>query len=104
MNFDATAAAGARPRRRSRRSIRRRAMRVLQPLFCWFSCGLIVGCTQGTVTSQRQSAVLLLDNHGGYSHAGRKIALRSDGSYTDTAYIDVVGDERAKRGRYTLSA
>jgi hypothetical protein len=47
--------------------------------------------------------MLLLDNHGGYSHAGRRIALHSDGTFTDTRYTDVVGDERANRGVYTLN-
>ena len=46
----------------------------------------------------------MLDNHGGFSHAGRRVVLRSDGSYTDTGYTDVVGDERVKRGVYTLNA
>ena len=46
----------------------------------------------------------MLDNNGGYSHGGRRIALRSDGSYTDTTYTDVVGDEHARIGRYTLNA
>lgn len=45
-----------------------------------------------------------LDNHGGFSHAGRRIVLRSDGSYTDTAYTDVIGDEHTKAGHYVLTA
>ena len=46
---------------------------------------------------------MLLDNRGGFSHAGRRIALRSDGSYTDTAYSDVVGHEHTTTGHYTLN-
>jgi hypothetical protein len=46
---------------------------------------------------------LLLDNRGGYSHAGRRIVLRPDGSYTDATYTDVIGDEQTKRGHYTLN-
>jgi hypothetical protein len=53
-------------------------------------------------TPHRDSAVLLLDNHGGFTHAGRRITLRSDGSYTDTTYTDT-GVETAKNGRYTLN-
>ena len=62
------------------------------------------GCVKQDDTAHRESVVLLLDNHGGYSHAGRRIALLSDGSYTDTAYTDVVGSEHLKTGRYTLNA
>jgi hypothetical protein len=49
-------------------------------------------------------ADILFDNHGGYSHAGRRVLLRPDGSYTDTAYTDVVGNERVKTGRYIFTA
>ncbi len=61
-------------------------------------CALIAGC------AHRENGAVLLDNRGGFSHAGRRIPLRADGSYTDTAYTDAVGGERAKRGRYTLNA
>ena len=50
-----------------------------------------------------ESISLLLDNHGGFSHAGRRIALRADGSYTDTTYTDVAGNEHSERGHYTLN-
>jgi len=39
----------------------------------------------------------------GFSHGGRRIALRNDGSYMDTIYTDVIGDEHTKRGNYTLN-
>src|SRR3954469_13918565 len=64
---------------------------------------LVVGCSQPSRTIRRESGVLLLDNRGGFSHAGRRIALRTDGSYTATTYTDVIGDEHTKRGRYTLN-
>ena len=64
---------------------------------------LVVGCTQRIVTPHREGRIVLLDNRGGDSHAGRRIALRVDGSYTDISYTDVVGDEHTKRGRYTLN-
>ena len=54
--------------------------------------------------AQRETALLLLDNHGGFSHAGRRIALYSDGNYSDTSYSDVIGSERTRRGTYTLDA
>ena len=79
-------------------------MRIFHPLF-YLSCYMFVaGCTQPGETRKPDSAMMLLDNHGGYSHAGRRITLHSDGSYTDTTYTDVVGAERAKSGRYTLNA
>jgi hypothetical protein len=53
---------------------------------------------------QRESAMMMLDNRGGFSHAGRRIALRADGSYTDTTYTDVVGDEHTKTGHYVLNS
>jgi hypothetical protein len=46
---------------------------------------------------------LVLDNRGGFSHGGRRIALRADGGYTDTSYTDVIGDEHTKHGYYTLN-
>jgi hypothetical protein len=79
-------------------------MRIFHTLLYLFCFALVVGCTQQSITPHRESTALLLDNHGGYSHAGRRIALLLDGSYTDTTYTDVVGDEHAKTGRYTLNA
>ena len=77
-------------------------MRPLQPVACLI-CLLVVGCSHPSATPHRESGVLLLDNRGGFSHAGRRIALRTDGSYTDTTYTDVIGDEHTKRGHYTLN-
>ncbi|MCE9591447.1 MAG: hypothetical protein K8S99_13080 [Planctomycetes bacterium] len=74
-------------------------MRVAQSLLCLICCALIVGCTQ-----RSENAGLLLDNHGGISHSGRWIELRADGSYTDTAYTDVPGDQHSATGRYTFNA
>lgn len=70
-------------------------------LFCLL---VIIGCTQpGKPPSTREHGVLLLDNRGGFSHPGRRIVLRADGSYTDTSYTDVVGDEQIRKGLYTLN-
>jgi hypothetical protein len=60
---------------------------------------ILTGCIS---RPQQESGVTRLDNRGGFSHAGRRVALRSDGSYTDTRYTDVVGNERTTAGRYTL--
>lgn len=87
--------------------VSRRAMRLLYPIM-FLLCLMVVGCSQPSVTPptetpRRESGVLLLDNRGGFSHAGRRIVLRADGSYTDTTYTDVIGDEHTKRGVYTLN-
>src|SRR5712664_4054975 len=75
-------------------------------------CALIVGCASNIAApnsqtdnpAQREPALLLLDNHGGFSHAGRRIALHSAGDYSDTSYTDVVGGDQTIRGTYTLDA
>ena len=77
-------------------------MRLLRPVSVLI-CLLVVGCSHPSATPHVESGVLLLDNRGGFSHAGRRIALRTDGSYTDTTYTDVIGDEHTKRGHYTLN-
>lgn len=89
---------------RRRIPVSRRAMRLFQPVAFLF-CLLVVGCSQPqpSATPHRESGVLLLDNRGGFSHAGRRIALRADGSYADTTYTDVIGDEHTKKGHYTLN-
>jgi hypothetical protein len=78
-------------------------MRLLQPVAFLF-CLLVAGCSHPSATSHRESGVLLLDNRGGFSHAGRRIALRADGSYTDTTYTDVIGDGHTKKGHYTFNS
>jgi hypothetical protein len=73
------------------------------------TCGLVVGCAHrspqhssaGSLPSD-VSAFVILDNHGGYSHAGRRVALQADGSYTDTNYTDAVGDQKTERGTYAF--
>ena len=83
--------------------VSRRAMRLVQPV-AFLICMLVVGCSHPSATPHRESGVLLLDNRGGFSHDGRRIALRADGSYTDTNYTDVIGTEHTKKGRYTFRA
>jgi hypothetical protein len=74
-------------------------MRFIHPLIPLVCCGLMIGCAQhASPPSSGESDALVLDNHGGYSHAGRRVALRPDGSYTDTRYTDVIGDEKVQRG------
>jgi hypothetical protein len=74
-----------------------------------FICGLVFGCahrlphaSSGGSLPSDASASVLLDNHGGFSHAGRRVALQRDGSYTDTRYTDVIGDQKTERGTYTF--
>lgn len=80
-------------------------------LIALVSCGLMVGCAHRAASSSygsaptkgsAGSAPVILDNHGGYSHAGRRVGLQPDGSYTDTRYTDVIGDQKAERGTYTF--
>jgi hypothetical protein len=78
-------------------------MRTLQPLSYVLCCVLLVECIQPTSVLHAEGVLLLLDNDGGYSHAGRRVALRPDGSYTDTRYTDVVGHDQVKQGVYTLN-
>jgi hypothetical protein len=62
---------------------------------------ILAGCVS---RPQQESGVIRLDNRGGFSHAGRRVALLSDGSYRDTRYTDVVRDERTTAGHYTFDA
>ena len=50
----------------------------------------------------RKDRILLLDNSGGYSHAGRRVELLRDGGVIDTQYTDVIGGENGRKGRYTI--
>jgi len=43
----------------------------------------------------------LLDNQGGFSHAGRRLELHPGSSYTEIRYTDVIGDARKTSGGYT---
>ena len=93
----------------------RRAMRLLHVIAVPI-CLLVLGCSHPSTTgsllsrtlpadhqSARESSVLLLDNRGGYSHVGRRIALHEDGSYADTTYTDAIEGEHTKNGHYTLN-
>lgn len=88
-------------------SVRLESMRVFL-VIALVSCGLMVGCAHRTPSSSpesaptNESASIILDNHGGYSHAGRSVALQPDGSYIDTRYTDVIGDQKVERGTYTF--
>ena len=62
---------------------------------------MLPGCVSH---SQRESDVTRLDNHGGFSHGGRRVTLRAEGTYADTSYSDVVGNELTTVGHYTLDA
>src|SRR5688500_7308795 len=61
----------------------------------------LTGCNS---LSHQENGVTQLDNRGGLSHAGRRIALLSDGSFTDMRYTDVVGKDMTSQGYYTLDA
>ena len=78
------------------------ALRILQSLTL-LCCVLVFGCSQLSITQHQERTVLVLDNLGGYSYAGHRIMLRANGSYTDTTYTDVVGQEHTKTGNYVLN-
>lgn len=85
--------------------VRLKPMRFVQSLLALLCCGLMASCAQrASAPSSDGGASVVLDNHGGYSHAGRRVALRPDGSYADTRYTDVVGDQRVEGGLYTFDA
>ena len=80
-------------------------MRFVQSLLAFLCYGLMVGCAHhASAPSSDGDTSIVLDNHGGYSHPGRRVALRRDGSYTDTRYTDVVGDQRVEGGLYGFDA
>ena len=87
---------------RHRRRVRPR--RSLRPLSCLLFSLLTVGCIQVNSAPRPAVAPTLLDNHGGFSHGGRRIALHPDGRYTDTIYTDNPGQERVTHGVYSLDA
>ena len=69
---------------------------------------VLVGCVSPHPTgnptrpAHRDDRILLLDNSGGYSHAGRQIELLEGGNVIETRYTDVIGDQTVRRGRYVL--
>src|SRR5689334_2067127 len=65
-------------------------------------CGVTMGCTHQAPAPREGSTVF--DNHGGYSHGGRRVVLDPGGNYTDTRYTDVIGDQTSERGFYSFDA
>ena len=43
--------------------------------------------------------ILAVDNAGGFSHRGRRIAVFADGSYEEIIYTDEVGREKKRQGK-----
>ncbi len=78
-----------------------RSLRLLVYLLC---TTLPVACTQKTTAPHADSTPSLLDNQGGFSHSGRRVALLPDGSYRDTMYTDVPGAASTTHGVYTWNA
>ena len=70
-----------------------------------FCFATLTACStpQPSATQHREPGVVLLDNHGGFSHGGHRIELHPDGSYNQSTYSDVIGDDHTKHGRYTLT-
>src|SRR5678816_2405434 len=52
------------------------AMRFVQICLAVVCCGLMVSCAhRASAPSAERGTSLVLDNHGGYSHAGRRVVL-----------------------------
>jgi len=67
----------------------------------------ICGCSSfsrgDSTPAQKSSAILILDNNGGYSHPGRELQLFQNGQVIDTRYTDVIGDRRDRFGTYQIT-
>ncbi len=80
-------------------------MRFVHSILALVCSGLIVSCAHRASTpSANTRGFVVLDNHGGYSHPGRRIDLRPDDNYTDIRYTDVVGQQKVDCGLYTFDA
>ena len=66
---------------------------------------LVVGATlgvlptTGTEPQPKREVILAVDNAGGFSHRGRRIAVFADGSYEEIIYTDEVGREKKRQGK-----
>ncbi|HTI72086.1 MAG TPA: hypothetical protein VMF06_19075 [Candidatus Limnocylindria bacterium] len=72
------------------------------------TCVLAIGCNQPVAKDASPEAsddhsLMVLDNHGGYSHGGRRILLRADNHYKEIRYTDVRGTGTAASGQYTFN-
>jgi hypothetical protein len=81
----------------------------MKPLTAWIVAGVVMaGCVSHqrphppSKPVQREGRILLLDNSGGYSHAGRRIELLDNGDLIETDYTDVIGSGRERKGSYIL--
>lgn len=80
-------------------------MRFVYSFLALVYCGLMVSCAhRAAAPSADTRGFLVLDNHGGYSHPGRRIDLQPDDNYKDIRYTDVVGHQKAECGLYTFDA
>lgn len=86
-------------------TVRLEPVRFVHSFLVLLYCGLMGSCAhRASSPSSDTRAFVVLDNHGGYSHAGRRINLRPDDNYTDISYTDVVGQQRVEGGLYKLDA
>ncbi|MEO5914593.1 MAG: hypothetical protein ABIS50_10200 [Luteolibacter sp.] len=63
---------------------------------------LIAGCAALSTGRKGSIMVMEFDNHGGFSHAGRKIEFFDDKRFRDTRYTDVRGDDQTEDGTYEM--
>jgi hypothetical protein len=81
----------------------------MKPLIAWIVLGIgMTGCASDQAPdspnkpAKREGRILLLDNSGGYSHAGRRIELLENGNLIETDYTDLIGSRRERTGSYIL--
>lgn len=72
--------------------------------FCFATLAACASPVSSRRVAPRDPTAIMLDNHGGYAHEGRQIALQSNGRYWDRRYTDVIGDSRMRQGRYAMNA
>ena len=59
--------------------------------------------TKSSGADVRRSPRLVLDNRGGYSHAGRALLLDPDGTFTEILYDCDLDNQEAHKGTYSLN-
>jgi hypothetical protein len=89
-------------------------MRLIQQILTLlFVLAIASGCHSSPTTSAPSfhrfyggpDVIFAIDNHGGYSHLGRRISLKADRKCVQTTYTDAIGvDEEVKTGTYAQNA
>ena len=67
-------------------------------------CALLNNCAATSDALRQKEGWLILETHGGDSQTGRRIVLWANGTYVDTKYGGVVGDQSRMWGTYSFDA